>query len=341
MIRKIRTRIYKIRKLFRDEHLLRRDGKLFIFLICFVISSFFWTLNNLSKNYTARISFPVKYIDLPTDKKLSQPLPQKLECTVNAYGFTLLRHKLRLSFSPILINVGELRIRRKTTGNNHSSFSASTEANRSMIINQISNEIQVLNIYPDSLFFNFEPIIERKFPVKPEATISLLSQYILKQQPFTDPDSVMVKGPQDVLDTLKFVYTRNQSYKDLSHSVQRNVSLAGDNDLQFSPRRVVLNIPVEQITEGTREIPLVIKHVPDSIQLKSFPATIKVSYKVGLSQYDQITGDSFLPVIDYDSISSSREKLPVTMEKSPQNIISYDYYPKDVEFILEKKNSSK
>jgi len=340
VIREIRTRLYKIKRFFRDEHPLRRDSKLFIFLICFVIASFFWTLNNLSKNYTARISFPVKYIDLPTDQKLSQPLPQRLECTVNAYGFTLLRHKLRLSFSPILINVSELKTKHKVSENNHFGFSASTEANRNMIVNQISNEIQVLNIYPDSLYFNFDPIVERKFLVKPEVNVTLLNQYMLKQSPYTTPDSVVVRGPEDVLDTLKFVSTRKQEYKNLSHSVQRNVSIAANNELQFSPRRVVLNIPVEQITEGTREIPLVIKHVPDSVDLKAFPSSIKVSYKVGLSQYDQISTDSFQPSIDYDSISTSRQKLPVTMEKYPQNIISYDYYPKEVEFILEKKNNN-
>lgn len=340
MIREIRTRIYKIRRFFRDEHPLRRDGKLFIFLICFLISSFFWTLNNLSKNYTARISFPVKYIDLPTDQKLSQPLPQRIECTVNAYGFTLLRHKLRLSFSPILINVSELKTRHKVSANNHYGFSASTEANRSMIVNQISNEIQVLNIYPDSLYFNFDPIIQRKFPVRPKVNITLLNQYMLKQAPYTNPDSVMVKGPEDVLDTLKYVSTREQEYKNLSHTVQRNVSIAGSDELQFTPRRVVLNIPVEQITEGTREIPLVIRHVPDSVELKAFPSSVKVSYKVGLSQYDQINANSFQPSIDYDSISTARQKLPVTMEKSPQNVISYDYYPREVEFILEKKNNN-
>ena len=341
MIREIRTRIYKIRRFFRDEHPLRRDGKLFIFLICFAISAFFWTLNNLSKNYTARISFPVKYIDLPSGQKLSQPLPEDLECTVNAYGFTLLRHKLRLSFSPILINVGELKVKHKITGDNHSSFSASTEANRSMIVNQISNEIQVLSIYPDSLFFNFSAIIQRKFPVKPEVEVTLLNQYMLKQPPYTVPDSVIVKGPEDILDTLKYIPTRQQSYKNLSSSIQRNVSLDGNDDLQFSPRRVVLNISVEQITEGTKEIPLVVQHVPDSIELKAFPSSVKVSYKVGLSQYDQITGNSFEPVIDFDSINTSRQKLPVSMIKFPQNVISYDYYPKEVEFILEKKNSSK
>lgn len=341
MIREIRTRIYKIKRFFRDEHPLRRDGKLFIFLICFLISSFFWTLNTLSKNYTARISFPVKYIDLPSNQKLSQPLPEKLECTVTAYGFTLLRHKLRLSFSPILINVGELKVKHKNSGKKHFSFTASTEANRSMIINQISNEIQVLNIYPDSLYFNFSAIIKKKLPVKPEVKVTLLNQYMLKQAPYTMPDSVTVKGPENILDTLKFIQTREQEYTNLSNSIQRNVSLTTNGDLQFSPRRVVLNIPVEQITEGTREIPLELKHVPNNMELKAFPATVKVSYKVGLSQYDQITTNSFEPVIDYDSISPSRQKLPVTMIKHPQNIITYDFYPKEVEFILEKKNISK
>lgn len=331
---------FKIPEILKKEHPFRRDGRLVIFLICVAVSLFFWTLNTLSKPYTTRINFPVKYINLPKDKLISHPLPEFLELSVNAYGFTLFRHKLKMSFSPILINVNEItsHIPEK---NDLLRYSVSTSDNRKLIEDQISSEIRVLNIYPDSIKFFFDDIIEEKIVVKPVAEVTFDKQYMLHKELYTSPDSVVVRGPKSIVDTIKFVSTKGKRFKNITHSINRNVLLQSIPGLELSPKRVVLNIPVEQYTEANCEIPVTLKNVPDSFSVKIFPGKVKVSYMVGLSQYENIGTASFKAIIDFNEISSGTEKLPVAMEKFPNQIFSLEYFPKQVEYILEKKTAGK
>jgi hypothetical protein len=328
--------ILKIPEFLKKEHPFRRDGKLVISLICIGISLFFWTLITLGKSYTTRINFPVKYINLPSNKIISSKLPENLELVVSAYGSTLFRHKLKMSFSPIIINVNEITdyIPEK---NNLFRYSISTLDNRSIIEDQISSEIKVLNIYPDSIKFIFDDIIEEKIAVKPIADVSLDKQYILHRDIFTVPDSVIVRGPKSIVDTIKFVSTKNKRFKNLTHNINRNVILNSIPDVEISPKRVVLNIPVEQFTEANCNIPIILKNVPDSFSVKIFPGKVNITYMVGLSQYEKIGTSSFQASIDFNVRSKENDKLTVTLEKYPGKVFSLNYYPKQVEYILEKK----
>ena len=86
----------------------REKEKIYTFLICLGLSFFLWFLNALEKHYTDRIYIPVHYVNIPKNKKSSGKLPNRLDMTVNATGYTILQHKLRLSISPLLLDVDEL-----------------------------------------------------------------------------------------------------------------------------------------------------------------------------------------------------------------------------------------
>jgi len=75
-----------------------RNGKAFVFLACLALASFLWFLNALEKRYTDHIIIPVRYINLPKNKDLTGKLPEKLDLTVDAFGYTLLQYKLSLAF---------------------------------------------------------------------------------------------------------------------------------------------------------------------------------------------------------------------------------------------------
>ena len=61
---------------FKSVFSIQFKEKVFVFLICLGLSSFLWFLNALDKHYTDRISVPVRYINIPVNKKSSGPLPK-------------------------------------------------------------------------------------------------------------------------------------------------------------------------------------------------------------------------------------------------------------------------
>lgn len=308
--------------------------KAVVFLVCLALSSFLWLLNSLEKRYTSRISVPVRYTEFPKDKQLSGVLPQNFDLMVDAYGYTLLSYKLRLAFSPIQINVGEMVENALEKGSRYR-YSVSTVAHKDEIEKQISSEIRILSIKPDSLVFNFNKITSKKIKVKPDLKLNFENEYYLENKPFTIPDSILVSGPKNILDTLGFVSTIYRNYSGLSHSIEENVALHSIPGIKFETREVQLSVPVEQTTEVTFEVPVIVLNKPADIILKTFPGKIKVSCRIGLSKYKKLDYNSFRATINYEKISVNDPRLPVTFESLAKIEMSANYSPKEVEFIIE------
>jgi hypothetical protein len=253
---------------FKTEINTIRNGKTFVFLVCLVLASFLWLLNTLEKHYTDHFSVPVRYVNLPKNKVLTGKLPEKLDLTVDALGYTLLRYKLSLAFLPVLIDVNEL-------SNNYlenkslSKYAISTNGHKLEIAKQISNEIEIISIRPDSISFNVSNVIEKLVKVNPVVELTFAKEYILQKPPVAKPESILVRGPEEMMDTLRYINTRAVELKNLSQSVVRDAPLILRPELKSELSKVVVQISVEQYTEAKFDISIIMINKPDSILVKS------------------------------------------------------------------------
>jgi hypothetical protein len=314
----------------------RNKEKIFVFLICLMLSSLLWFLNSLEKHYTDRISVPLKYINIPKNKKSAGILPNKLDMTVDASGYIILQYKLRLVYSPITLDINELT-------DNYledkyiSKYAISTNDHKAEFAKQISNDMQIMSIRPDSIFFNMSPLVDRKIKVHPNVKLTFYKEFTLKRRPFTNPDSVWVRGPKNILDTLKKVNTKEYRFDELSHNLLRKVNLDLSPELACNTKEVLLNIPVEQYTEVTFDIPVNVINIPDSLTIKTFPSKVKVSCRIGISEYNKLSNNSFKAIINFKKRSLSMSRLPVQLNNYLDTVLSADYYPKEVEYVIEQK----
>jgi YbbR domain-containing protein len=187
------------------------------------------------------------------------------------------------------------------------------------------------------LIFNFSKIISKKIRIRPNIRLQFENQYSLDNDPTTLPDSVLVSGPKNLMDTLEFVYTRFRSYSKLAHPVEEKVILQPIPGLKMEGSEVRLYIPVEQNTEVTFEVPIQITNKPSNIVLKTFPGKLKVSCRVGLSKYKNLDYSMFRAYINYEKISVKDAKLPVSFENLSKDVLTVTYTPKEVEYILERE----
>ncbi len=327
----------KIKRFFQNNSEKQRGGTILVFLICLGLSAFFWLLNSLEKRYTDRISVPVKYINLPKDKQLVGSLPKKLDLIVDGYGYTLLNHKLRLAFSPVLISVNDLTDN-ILENQNFSRYTIHTSAHKEEIEKQISSEIKIINIKPDTITFNFSYVIERKMKVEPNIGLTFGKNFILRATPYTQPDSVIVRGPVNIMDTMRAVRTRYETIKEVTHNIEKSVLLEQIEGLSYSEKKVALYIDIEQNTEAVFSVPVEVINVPDSINIKTFPGKVKVYCKVGLSSYKKLTENSFKVVADYRKIDRQANKVKVLLTQYPDILLSVDFSPQEVEYIIEKQS---
>lgn len=313
---------------------MRRDKRIFIYLTCVGIATLFWFLNALSKNYTVDMDFSVRYTNMPENRVLSNNPPEKFTLQVQAYGFTLLRHKLNVSFSPLYFNVNDFTRKIMESGK-QTNYKILTNQYLDEIAEQLSSDMKVLGINPDTLYFSFDQIVRHNVKVFPNIKLDLKQQFQQSGPIRTIPDSVIVSGPRSIMDTLRYIPTRPQSFKTVSETIQRNVSLEEIEGVQINTKRVVLNIPIEEYTESQLVIPVAIENKPDSVNVKLFPNRVKVTFQVGLSRYAEILPRDFYLIVHWDEIQNGKNRLKIDSRKIPPFIKSMRILPEEVEFLIE------
>lgn len=324
-------RIEKIPGYARVEKL-KNNKQAIAFLACVVIATALWFLNALSKDYSTTISYPVKYVNAPARQFLANEPPSKLELKVDAHGFTLLRHKLSLSFSPIILNLTNIT---KGVQPQNRTYEVHTSRHQKRIASQITNEITIREVLPEVLYIVLDSLKSKSVPVKAAIELAFKPQFNLQNPIELNPKEVMITGPAASIDTIQFLYAEKKSYKDVDATIENNLEVLHPDKTTIVPEEVLLKIDVEKFTEKELEIPIQIKNKPADVNLKLFPSVIKVTCMVGLSEFNEITSTDFRAVVDYNNINSSSSKLAVQIELKPSFIELIRFTPENVEYLIE------
>ena len=315
---------------------LKKDNRLVVFMICLLIASVIWFVNALGKRYETYVTIPIQYTKLPKNKVLVEAPPSSVQVKMEAYGFILLRHKIKLTIDPINFNVS-LFTDHLMDKSDASEFNIISDRYIKQIADQVSANIKILDITPDTLHFVFDKIVSEKKKVVHNFELSFENQFFLYDSIFFEPDSVLVSGPKKMLDTISVVKTKKQKFKDLNSSIRRNIALEDIDDAEISPRRVVVEIPVSLFNEYTGFIPVSKQNVPDSLNLITFPGKIEVKCIVAFNNYGKLNPSSFIFSVDYQDIGKNGNTLPISVYRLPSHIKSLNFQPLEVEYIIEKK----
>lgn len=306
-----------------------------MFSIFLLISVFIWLLNAMSKNYSSVIKYPLVYTDFPEDKVFVGEMPEHLDLLVNAHGYALLRYKVFKKPVPISFKVSAFNLNSPGQGD----FQAHilTRNLRGQISNQLPSELQLLGIEPDTLHFQFAGRVSRMVKIQPDFRFEIDKQFTIKDEVLISPDSILVTGPDVIVDTLSYVYTERKEMGLLTKGFSDKVRLRKVADLEYERGKVNCTIELERFTEVQLSIPIEVLNLPEDIVLQTFPSRIKLSCKVGLSKYERMDGNLFRAVVDYAQIDDRTKVLNVSVQNIPYYLLSYEYYPKKVEYLKSRR----
>ena len=319
----------------KSRHQLALQRNVLSYGVCLLIAIALWFLNALNKTYVTEITYPVKYTDFPKGKLLVSELPEEMTLEIKAHGFALLRYKINTAFQPIIFNVNAYSngiIEKEDL----LSFTVNMAEVKDRISSQLTQDIELLNIKPATLSFEFSRFKTKTLPVIPRLNYTLQRQHILKDDVRLTPSAIEVSGPASIIDTLRALYTQPVEYKNLSKDIDRTLRLEGIEDLQTEVREVRLQIGVERYTESHKTVRVEIRNLPGDLRMRLFPSSIDVTFGVGLSQYDAVTDTSFQFYVDYNEVAKSPNSLTVHRGKSPRHIKDFKFSPEAVEYLIEK-----
>lgn len=324
-------RIEKISGYFKTKKF-RNDKRVVVFLVCVLIATVLWFLNALSKDYTTTIFYPVKYVSAPKNQFLANELPSKLELKVQAHGFTLLRHKLNLTFSPIVLNLTNITRNVELEPNG---YRVSTNNLIRRVADQVSNEISITDILPEFIVIKLDSLKTISVPVLTNIEVNFKPQFDLKEPISTYPEKIQITGPATILDTIFSLQTIGKIYDNIDSNLEKTVELIYPKGITVKPEKVSIKILVEKFTEKEIKVPVQVKNKPEEVKIKLFPSDIKLTVLVGLSEFERITMSDFNVFVDYNKISSSTENLEVIIESKPAFVQIKRFSPEVVEYLIE------
>jgi hypothetical protein len=316
--------------------------KFFSFLIFVFLSSSFWFYRALDDVYVVTVNYPVKYINIPSNKILSGNPTQKIIMRVRGKGFTILSNKIAPPTLDLDVNDFSLFSQSEDSLSLYLLSRYAHEWFAAELSNKNNQSLEILNISPDTIAFNFTRTSTKNIPVQAVFTNAqnlFARQHMLNGEIIIVPDSVLVIGPASMLDTIHYLFTLPINVSELQDTLNKKVNLAGIDGTKFTTDKVKVLVPVDRFTESTVEVPVSIWHAPDSIDLKIFPGAVKITYNVSLSKYNLGNKSDFYPYIDYFDIAQNslteNAKLKVHLDTVPDYARSITIYPSNVEYLIE------
>ncbi len=315
---------------------INKKTKVFSFFV--LISAILWFLNALNQEYTTEIKIPVNFVNFPKDKANTSKLPTEFIATVKANGNEIFKYQLKSKFIPFKIDLSFLKYQ-KLLNKNSNNYYILTRDFMDQIEAQMLGKMHVEMLKPDTVYFHFTPLISKKVPIISKIKIIPRDQFIVKGKIKINPDSITIKGPKTIIDTIKYIQTINKTYNDVYTNIKSKIPLEKINNIRLEPKYVNITAKIEQYTEVSFKVPITPINVPDSINLYLFPNYVTIVCKVGKSNYQNVSASDFEVIVDFNFLMHNiGSKLPTKVIVYPSDI--YDFYqtPEFVEYIIDKKN---
>ncbi len=289
----------------------------------------------MSKEYYSNIEYPLVYTNIPGDKLLTNSPDSTLILRVKSKGFRLFSIKYLKKHRAIGINLSRTNLRKSRYENTTYVLTSSLKKD---IEKKLYLTDKLISISPDTLHFNIEEIVNNKIPVRPDISITYKKQYLLYDSIKLNPDSIIVRGSQETIDTIKFIKTAKIELLNLSENKSfalKIIKPITSPNIKYSTDTINVFIPVEKFTEATIEIPVGILN-NDSINIITFPEKVQLTYLVALKDYKRIYPEMFSAGINYNENIKNNKNLKLKVSKQPDFVKITKIKPEKVEYIIFK-----
>lgn len=309
---------------------IRPNEKAVIIFICIFLSTFFWFLASLSKNYSTVLSIPLDY-DKVSDgyQRTNEPI-SRLQVHVKGSGFELLGEQLGLNKNSIQLDFNA------ALNTSRNRLTISTKSLFTKVRDAIDDELLIDHISPDSIVIEVQPLVNKLLKVIPDIEIKLDEGYQVVGNIISEPSELNVSGPKSLLDTIDGIKTEILSVPKLNDTLIQRVELdkALTPYLNIDIQDVQLTIPVEKFTE--KKVNLGVEVISDSLDILTFPDQVEVILLLPLSHYEILNASSLKAEVLFEKDGLDQSKLPVRLSSLPDYAKLVRINPPKVEYIIKK-----
>ena len=300
----------------------------FLFFLFFLLLSFtFWTSTKLSNTYTVEESFSIIWTNIPNGIIPSSE-NQQMNVSISASGIEILIYRLINKSINISLSQADFSREKGLIDLRGQEF---------FIQKQFFENTKLNILNPLFLEFKFSRLEEKVFTVVPQIEINLRAGYLIDSSLKVTPDSILVRGPKSILDTLNSIQSESIIADDLYENFRKIVSLRSIPEIQLSESKVTVEVAVSRYTEKEFLLNVEVINLPLGTRVKLFPPKAKVRVTLPLSVLRTIKASDFNLVVDYNNIFKDAEKkLDLIMIRRPSSVKKVILEPKKVNYLIRK-----
>lgn len=313
----------------------RPDRRILIYLVCVLVSTFFWILNSLDKNYTTSVSLPVIYKGFPAGKIVLNDLPSTIKINLTAKGFNLIPITVFTNNSKLSIDLSQIKFNK----NGEEFYRIPAHDLFDQVRNNFSQNVKINNLFPDTISFVLSEKYSKKIPVIPLYSIKFDNQFNVSDTLVIKPKYIRIYGPKKELENIKYISTDSifLDFPETSQTIKINLKKYL-KFIELEYNQVDVTIPIEKFTEKKLTVPIKATNMPDSIEIKTFPESAELTILTPLSKYDLMNESQFRISVNFNDASQQHKtRLPLLIDKKPEFVIVNYIKPEKVEFIIKKK----
>ena len=298
-----------------------------ILLISMSISFLFWLIIKLSQDYKANREVTIQY-RLPDGMAFVEYPPDQIKITLDGPGWDLMYDYFEGNDNLITFNLSSTPIQNITN----------SQIKQELTKILSSSNLTIFNTDFDYISIELEESSLRKVPIVLNQNLSFVPGFQLKSNIEISPDSINLWGPASLIAAYESWPTTLLQVDNVKDDIEAELELKTNTlpMIELSSSTVFIKVSVEQYTEKSMFLPLSVRNAPDS--LKVFPDKVRISFQVGLSQYDTITENHFLLEVDLAGIpvNQTNNTAPILLSKQPAHVKNIRFSPKSVSFLFLK-----
>ena len=219
-----------------------QSGDASIFLICFLLSFFIWSVIALNTEKVYSFEIPVNYV-LDSKHVLLNELPNSISISSSGEVANLISFQRHVNNHPISFDI-------KT------SKSLDLKMQNDIIVKRLkSYELNLIQNHNDLIAIELDSIIERTIPVKSQITATSTPPYVILEQSVS-PSAVKVKGPASVIYYIDSISTSKTEIKDLMSYYEDSIYLLKSlsNKLNFEQKKVLFKADVVALKSSSKTL---------------------------------------------------------------------------------------
>ena len=302
-------------------------GRFRFFLFFLLLSFTFWTSTKLSNTYIVEESFSIIWTNIPNGIIPSSE-NQQMNVSISASGIEILIYRLINKSINISLSQADFSREKGLIDLRGQEF---------FIQKQFFENTKLNILNPLFLEFKFSRLEEKVFTVVPQIEINLRAGYLIDSSLKVTPDSILVRGPKSILDTLNSIQSESIIADDLYENFRKKVSLRSIPEIQLSESKVTVEVAVSRYTEKEFLLNVEVINLPLGTRVKLFPPKAKVRVTLPLSVLRTIKASDFNLVVDYNNIFKDAEKkLDLIMIRRPSSVKKVILEPKKVNYLIRK-----